>query len=50
VKWVKGVQEAIQPTYHLPIIIDAQNEPEQFERHLEMMLERELEALIIIVQ
>ena len=45
---LKGVQKTLQPTGYLPIIMDAHNEPKQFERYLEMMLERQLEALIII--
>ncbi len=45
---LKGIQKTLQPTGYLPIIMDAYNEPKQFERYLEMMLERRLEALIIV--
>ena len=45
---LKGIQKTLQPTGYLPIIMDAHNEPKQFERYLEMMLERRLEALIIV--
>ena len=43
-----GIQRALEPTRYLPIIMDAHNEPKQFERYLEMLLERRLEALIIV--
>ncbi|WP_158941591.1 LacI family DNA-binding transcriptional regulator [Granulicella sp. S190] len=45
---LKGIHKTLQPTGYLPIIMDAHNEPKQFERYLEMMLERRLEALIIV--
>ncbi len=45
---LKGIQKTLQPTGYLPIIMDAYNEPKQFERYLEMMLERRLEGLIIV--
>ncbi len=45
---LKGIQKTLQPTSYLPLIMDAHNEPKQFERYLQMMLERHLEGLIII--
>jgi DNA-binding LacI/PurR family transcriptional regulator len=45
---LKGIQKTLQPTSYLPIIMDAHNEPKQFERYLQMMLERHLEGLIIV--
>ncbi|GGA55061.1 LacI family transcriptional regulator [Edaphobacter acidisoli] len=45
---LKGIQKTLQPTNYLPLIMDAHNEPKQFERYLQMMLERRLEGLIII--
>ena len=45
---LKGIQKTLQPTTYLPLIMDAHNEPKQFERYLQMMLERHLEGLIII--
>jgi len=45
---LKGIQKTLEPTGYLPIIMDAHNEPKQFERYLEMMLEHRLEALIIV--
>ncbi len=45
---LKGIQKTLEPTGYLPIIMDAYNEPKQFERYLEMMLERRLEGLIIV--
>lgn len=45
---LKGIQKTLQPTNYLPLIMDAHNEPKQFERYLQMMLERHLEGLIII--
>lgn len=45
---LKGIQRTLQPTNYLPLIMDAHNEPKQFERYLQMMLERRLDGLIII--
>jgi len=45
---LKGIQRTLQPTSYLPLIMDAHNEPKQFERYLQMMLERRLEGLIIV--
>jgi DNA-binding LacI/PurR family transcriptional regulator len=45
---LQGIQRTLQPTSYLPIIMDAHNEPKQFERYLQMMLERHLEGLIIV--
>jgi len=45
---LKGIQQALQPTTYLPIIMDAQNELKQFERYLEMLLERRIEGLIVV--
>lgn len=45
---LKGIQKTLQPTTYLPLIMDAHNVPKQFERYLQMMLERHLEGLIIV--
>jgi LacI family transcriptional regulator len=45
---LKGIQNTLQSTDYLPILMDAHNVPTQFERYLAMMLERSPEALIII--
>jgi LacI family transcriptional regulator len=45
---LKGIQNTLQSTDYLPILMDAHNVPMQFERYLAMMLERSPEALIII--
>ena len=45
---LQGIQQTLQPTTYLPIIMDAHNELKQFERYLQMLLERRLEGLIVV--
>ena len=45
---LKGIQKTLQPTTYLPIIMDSHNDRQQFTQYLEMILERQLEALIIV--
>jgi DNA-binding LacI/PurR family transcriptional regulator len=45
---LRGVELALDPTPFLPIVMDAHNKREQFERYLELMLERRVEGLIVI--
>ena len=45
---LQGIEKALQPTTYLPIIMIAHNQREQFERHIEMMLERRVEGLILV--
>ena len=45
---LKGIQQTLQPTTYLPIIMDAHNDTDQFERYLGMLLERRVEGLIVV--
>ena len=45
---LQGIEKALYSTSYLPIIMIAHNQREQFERHIEMMLERRVEGLIVI--
>ena len=45
---LRGIETAFDPTRFLPILMDAHNERKQFERYLEMMLERRVEGLIVV--
>ncbi len=45
---LQGIEKALHPTTYLPIIMIAHNQRQQFERHIEMMLERRVEGLILI--
>lgn len=45
---LQGIEKALQPTTYLPIIMIAHNRREQFERHIQMMLERRVEGLVLV--
>ncbi len=45
---LKGIETVLAPTSYLPVIMDAHNEVKQFERYLEMLLERRVEGLIVV--
>ena len=45
---LRGIERSLDPTPFLPIIMDAHNDRKQFERYLEMMLERRVEGLIVV--
>jgi LacI family transcriptional regulator len=45
---LRGIELSLDPTPFLPIIMDAHNDRKQFERYLEMMLERRVEGLIVV--
>ena len=45
---LQGIEKALHPTTYLPIIMIAYNQREQFERHIEMMLERRVEGLVLV--
>ncbi len=45
---LQGIEKALYPTTYLPIIMIAHNHREQFERHLEMLMERRVEGLILV--
>lgn len=45
---LRGIQEALDPTPYLPIIMDARNERKQFEGYLRMLVERRVEGVIVV--
>jgi LacI family transcriptional regulator len=45
---LKGIEKTLHPTPYLPILMDAHHERKQFERYLELLLERRVEALIVV--
>lgn len=45
---LRGIQEALDPTPYLPIIMDARNERKQFEGYLKMLVERRVEGVIVV--
>ena len=45
---LRGIENTLYQASYLPILTDAHNEPSRFERYLEMLLERRVEALIIL--
>jgi LacI family transcriptional regulator len=45
---LRGIENALYPLSFLPIFADAHNQPNRFERYLEMLLERHVEALIVV--
>lgn len=45
---LRGIEKAFMPTAFLPILMDAQNERKQFERYLDMLMERRVEGLVIV--
>lgn len=45
---LRGIEDALYPASFLPIFTDAHNHRGRFERYLEMLLDRRVEALIVI--
>src|SRR5262250_865185 len=45
---LRGIENALYPLGYLPIFSDAHNQRERFERYLEMLLERHVDALIVV--
>ena len=45
---LRGIENALYPLSYLPIFADAHNQRERFERYLEMLLERHVDALIVV--
>ena len=45
---LRGIENALYQTPHLPILTDAHNERSRFEGYLEMLLDRHVEGLIIV--
>ena len=45
---LRGIERALYDTPFLPIIMDADNRPDQFERYLDMLIGRRVEGLILV--
>jgi DNA-binding LacI/PurR family transcriptional regulator len=45
---LRGIENSLYQASYLPILTDAHNDRSRFERYLEMLLERRVEALIIL--
>jgi DNA-binding LacI/PurR family transcriptional regulator len=45
---LRGIESTLYHANYVPILADAHNDPNRFERSLEMLLERRVEALIVI--
>jgi DNA-binding LacI/PurR family transcriptional regulator len=45
---LRGIEKTLYPTTYLPIIMIAHNQRKQFERHIEMLMERHVEGLILV--
>jgi len=45
---LRGIERTLYQTPFLPIIMDADNRPEQFDRYLDMLIGRRVEGLILV--
>ncbi len=45
---LRGIEQTLYSTPYLPIIMDANNRREQFERYLDMLLERRVEGVVVV--
>ena len=45
---LRGIDKHFQPAGFLPIVMDAHNDRERFERYLEMAVERRVEGLVVV--
>jgi LacI family transcriptional regulator len=45
---LRGIERALYDTPYLPIIMDADNRPEQFDRYLDLLIGRRVEGLILV--
>ncbi len=45
---LRGIDNRLQPTEYLPIVMDAHNDRSRFERYLEMLVDRRVEGLIVV--
>jgi LacI family transcriptional regulator len=45
---LRGIETSLYQASYLPILTDVQNDRSRFERHLEMLLDRRIEALIVL--
>lgn len=45
---LRGIDNALQPTEFLPVVMDAHNDRLRFERYLQMLIDRRVEGLIVV--
>jgi LacI family transcriptional regulator len=45
---LRGIENTLYPIGYLPIFADAHNQPDRFQRYLEMLLERHVDGLIVV--
>lgn len=45
---LRGIDKQLEPTGLLPVVMDAHNNRDRFERYLEMAVERRVEALVVV--
>jgi LacI family transcriptional regulator len=45
---LRGIEQTLYATPYLPIIMDANNRREQFERYLDLLLERRVEGVVVV--
>jgi DNA-binding LacI/PurR family transcriptional regulator len=45
---LRGIEQTLDTTNYLPVIMDAHNQRQQFEQYLEMLLEHRVEGLIVV--
>lgn len=45
---LQGIQEELLATDYLPVIMDAQNQREHFERYLELLVDRRVDGVIVV--
>lgn len=45
---LRGIDKELQPTGFLPVVMDAHNDRDRFERYLEMAVERRVEGLVVV--
>ena len=45
---LRGIENSLYQSNYLSLLADAHNEPHRFERYLEMLLDRRVEALIVV--
>jgi DNA-binding LacI/PurR family transcriptional regulator len=45
---LRGLENSLYESNYLPLLADCHNEPQRFERYLEMLLDRRVEGLVIV--
>ena len=45
---LRGIDKRLHPTGYLPVVMDAHNDRDRFQRYLEMMIDRRVEGLIVV--